>query len=316
LNRSLGIGIVCAALALGLGCSQKGASKPLIALAQANSQDPWRQVFDAQIKKTAAQHPEVDFEEQDAQDDPIKQSNQIDTFKVKGAKVLLVSAASEAVQKSVEAAFDAGIPVILLDRQIPGDKYTAWVGGDNVDIARQAAAYIAKRLNGKGVVLMIKGKAGAGPTIDRENGAKDEFKKYPGITVIDGYYCDYQREPARKYMETFLQTKKHIDAVYAHNDEMAIGARMAWDASGQKSPAPIFVSIDGCQKEEIDDILAGKLDATFQYPVPGAKGFELALDLLKGQKLPQKRYILPTQMVTKENAQAFLKANPDLYARP
>lgn len=289
-----------------------GEAKPLIAFAQANSQDPWRQVFDGSIKAEAAKHPEYAFEEQDATDNAELQSNQIDTFLLKNPKALLVSAATEAVQGSVEKAYDKGIPVILLDRQIPGEKYTAYIGGDNVEIGREAGEWIAKKLNGKGVVLMIEGKAGAGPTNDRKNGAMESFKKYPGIRVIDGDNCDYQRMKAFTYMQNFLQKGEHIDAVYAHNDEMAIGATVAFDAAGKKDRV-LFVGIDACQMEVIDWIKLGKLDATFQYPTPGAKGFEIATQILKGEKPKDKRIILPTRLVTKETADAFVKDNPNLY---
>lgn len=294
-----------------------GAAKPLVAFAQANSQDPWRQVFDAGIKAEAAKHPDLAFEEQDATDKAEVQSNQIDTFVLKSPKALLVSAATEAVQQSVEKAFDKGIPVILLDRSIPGDKFTAYIGGDNVDIGRQAGEWIGKKLNGKGTVLMIEGKAGAGPTNDRKNGAMESFKKYPGITVIDGDNCDFQREKARTYMESFIQKGQHIDAVYAHNDEMAIGARMAWDAHSASggSATPLFVGIDGCQMEVVDMIKAGKLDSTFQYPTPGAKGLEMAAQIIKGEMPKEKRIILPTRLVTKETADAYVADNPNLYAK-
>lgn len=321
---------IAASLLLGLAACNKGSEeasnnpstpsttgsapsgeKPLVLFAQANSQDPWRQVFDADTKAAAEKYStEMAFEEQDAEDDPTKQISVIETFLVKKPKVLLVSPVTEAVQSATDKAFDAGIPVILLDRSVPGDKYTAYVGGDNKEIGKAAGEFMAKKLNGKGIVLMIQGIAGAPPTKDRAAGFMEAIAKYPGITILAGDDCGYQRAKAQSYMETFLQKKQPFDAVYAHNDEMAIGAFMAMQAGNV--PKKVIVGIDGCQKEVVDMIKEGKLDATFTYPQPGPKAIELAADILKGKLPTEKKILLPTEMVTKENADAFLSAHPNL----
>lgn len=296
-----------------------GGARPLVAFAQANSADPWRQVFDAEMKAEAEKRAsEMTFEEQAAEDDANKQMNVIDTFLVKEPKVLLVSPVNESVKAATDKAFDQGVPVILLDRAVPGDKYTLWIGGDNRSIGRQAGEYIAKRLNGKGTVLMIKGIASATPTKERGSGAMEVFKKYPGITVVEGDDCGYQREKARKFMESFLQKGRHIDAVYAQNDEMAIGAYLAWEAAaktlyaaGEKTK-PIIVGVDACQVEIVDYIRAGKIDATFKYPNPGPRGIQEAANILRGQKPKVKHLVLETQIVTKDNADEYLAANPKL----
>ncbi|AIE85633.1 substrate-binding domain-containing protein [Fimbriimonas ginsengisoli] len=300
------------------GSTAKNSSgdKALVAFSQANSADPWRQVFDAATKAEAEKHPELTLQEQSAEDDANKQINQIDTLMLQHPKVLLVSPATEAVTTATDKAFDAGIPVVTLDRNVTDDKYTVYVGGDNKEIGRQAGEYIAKQLNGKGTVLMIQGIADATPTHDRRDGAMESFKKYPGITVISGDDCGYQRQKAQSYMETFLQGGKPFDAVYAHNDEMAIGAYNAWDqwnsGHGGKNKKPLFVGVDGCQKEVVDMIQAGKIDATFKYPVPGPKGVEVAADILKGNMPKDKKIVLPTEIVTKDTAAKYLAANPSL----
>lgn len=313
-----------AAALIVIGCSQpspeKGASaktstgaKPLVVFSQANSQDPWRKVFDAETKAAAAKHAaEFEFDMQDAGGDAAKQNNIVETFAVRNPKVLLISPTETSVQSSIETAFDSGTSVILLDRAIDSEKYTALIGGDNVEIGREAGEYVAEKLNGKGTVLMIQGIAQATPTKDRKSGFMEVMKKHPGIRVIEGDDCGYQRQKARAYMETFLQKGEKVACVYAHNDEMAIGARLAWDAANPTVAAPVFVGIDGCQQEVIDLIKAGKLDATFKYPTPGAAGIELAAKILKGEKPAEKKIILPTERVTKENADAYLAANPNL----
>lgn len=319
--------VALSTLVVGLGCSSGGTSegtagsgepgtpssgeKPLVAFAQANSQDPWRQVFDAETKDAAAKHTsEFSFELQDAQDDPSKQIGLIETFLVKKPKVLLVSPVTEAVQSAVEKATDAGVPVILLDRSVPGDKWAAYVGGDNVQIGREAGKFVAEKLGGKGVVLMIQGTVGAAPTRDRANGFLEAVKEHPGITVITGDDCGYQRVRARSFMENFLTSGKAFDAVYAHNDEMAIGAFLAMEAA--KAPKKLIVGIDACQREVIQMIADGKLDATFTYPQPGPAAIEIAAKIIKGEMPTEKQVLLPTEKITQENAAAFLDAHPNL----
>jgi len=299
--------------------AQTNADKPLVAFSQANSADPWRQVFDASTKAAADKlSTDMSFEEQSAEDDPNKQISQIETLMLKQPKVLLVSPSTEAVQGAIEKAFDAGTAVILLDRGIPGDKYTCLVGGDNVAIGREAGTFIAEQTKGaKATVLMIQGLGGATATTERKSGAMEVFAKNPNLTIVEGDDCKYQRQAAQSYMETYLQAHPAPDVVYAHNDEMAIGAYTAWESwskkqAGGKAKKPIFVGIDGCQQETVQMIKDGKLDATFSYPIPGPKGIEIAADILKGNKPTDKKIILPTEKVTKETADAYLTANPNL----
>lgn len=285
--------------------------KPLVFFSQANSQDPWRQVFDKDIKDAAQGHAsEFTFEEQEAQGKSDTQIGQIETAIVKKPKVLIVSPTEESIQAAVEKAKDAGEFVVLVDRKIPGDKWDAYVGGDNVDIGRQAGELLGKQLNGKGTILMIRGIADASATKERGTGFLDAMKKFPGITIVTGDDCGYNREKARTYMENFLQSKRKFDAVFAHNDEMAIGAYLAMDQA--KAPLVPIVGIDGCQKEVVDLIKQGKLTATFSYPSPGPKSIEVVADFLKGKKLDDKNVVLPTEMVTKDTADAYLTAHPNL----
>lgn len=286
-------------------------TKPLVVFAQANSQDPWRQVFDRDTKDAAAKHAsEFDFEMQEAGGDSVRQIGQIETFIVKKPKVLLVSPNDESVQGAVEKATDAGIAVILLDRAVPGDKWAAFVGGDNTEIGRQAAAFMAEKMGGKGTILMIRGIASATPTHERAGGFMEEMKKHPGITIIEGDDCGYERQKAQTYMERFLQSGRAFDAVYAHNDEMAIGALMAMEAA--RTPKKVIVGIDACQKEVVDLIKQGKIDATFKYPQPGPPAIEIAAEIVKGNAPKEKRMILPTEIVTIDNADDYLAANPNL----
>ena len=288
-----------------------GGSTPLVVFSQANSQDPWRQVFDAEAKAAAAEHAtEFTFEEQEAQDNANTQISQVDAFLLKKPAALLISPANVSLKDVCEKAYDQGIPVILLDRAIPSEKYTTFIAGDNVAIGREAARLIVQKLGGKGTVLEIYGLAGATPTDERHKGAQEIWAANPGMKVIVGDHCDYQRNKAQTFMQTFLQRGDKFDAVLAHNDEMAIGAWQAMNA--RNMGGKIIVGIDGCQTEVVNMIKDGKLTATFVYPHPARKGIEVAADLIKGNKNVEKKIVLPTQKVDKDNADQFLKDNPNL----
>ncbi|MFI5385000.1 MAG: substrate-binding domain-containing protein [Fimbriimonadales bacterium] len=285
--------------------------KPLVFFSQANSADPWRQVFDAETKAAAETHQgEFNFEEQQADDSAEKQIGQIETAMVKKPKVLLVSPATVALQQAIEEAHGKGAFVVLLDRSIPGDKWDCYVGGDNHAIGFAAGQYMGKKLNGNGIVLMIQGIADAPPTKDRAAGFMEAMAQFPNIKVIPGNNCDYNRQKAESYMENFLQSGKAFDAVYAHNDEMAIGAYMAMDQA--HTPKKVIVGIDGCQMEIVNMIKEGKVDATFSYPDPGPKGIEVAWNFINGQRPKAKKILLSTAQITKETADAYVAQHPNL----
>lgn len=312
--------LVAALAAVLAGCSgdktagtaeQAGPTKPLVVFSQANSQDPWRQVFDAEMRAAANERRnEFDFEAQEAQDNANTQISQVDAFLLKKPAALLISPTNVSLKGAIEKAYDQGIAVILLDRAIPSDKYTTFIAGDNVDIGRQAAKLVVEKLKGNGIVLEIYGLAGATPTDERHKGAQEIWDQNKGIKVIKGDNCDYQRNKAQTYMQTFLQRGDKFDAVFAHNDEMAIGAMQAMAA--RNITGKIIVGIDGCQKEVVDLIKAGKLTATFVYPVPAQKGIEVVSNWLKGNKNVEKKIVLPTERVDASNADQFLKDHPNL----
>jgi ribose transport system substrate-binding protein len=287
-----------------------GGAKPLVFFSQANSSDPWRQVFDAETKAEADKHSaQFAFEEQTASDDPNLQISQIESAMVKKPKVMLISPHSIALQSAVENAHKAGIFVILLDRSVPGTGFDVYVGGDNHAIGYQAGKYMGTKMAGKGIILMIQGIAANTATDDRANGFAEAMKAFPNIKVVKGDNCDFRRDKARSFMENFLQRKQPFDAVYAHNDEMAIGAYMAMQDA--HTPKKLLVGIDGCQTEVVNMIKEGKMDASFSYPDPGPKGIEVALDALSGQT-KAKKFTLQTQIITKETADAYAAAHPNL----
>ncbi len=199
----------------------------------------------------------------------------------------------------VRRAFEERIPVIVLDREIEGDTYTTFIGANNRDIGKEAGAYAAKLLNGKGDIVEIKGLPGSTPARDRSEGFREAIAAFPGIRILHDPVANWLREEAMAQMESALSANPHIDLVYAHNDPMAAGAFLAAKAKGRDAEMK-FIGIDGLPGLDGGEqmVKEGKLAATFVYPTGGTEAIELASKILAGEKVAH-RVTLPTRIITK-----------------
>jgi len=272
----------------------------IFGFSQCTFEDPWRINMNKQMEKAASDNPGVKLVIANGENRNDKQIADVENFMVMGVKVLVVSPRESApLTPAVEKAFDAKIPVILLDRKTGSDKYTMFIGASNLEIGKEAGKYMAEKLNGKGNIVEIEGILGATPTSERSSGFHQIIDTYPGIKVIYKQPGDYKRSPALHVMENALQAHDQIDAVYAHNDEMMIGAYLAAKSAGREK-GMVFVGIDG-QREAVDMIRQGLLNATFVYPNGSKEAIEYGLKILKGATVP-KQIQLPTTRVTKDEA--------------
>ncbi|ADV65916.1 ABC transporter substrate-binding protein [Deinococcus maricopensis] len=186
----------------------------------------------------------------------------------------------------------AGIPLFVIDRKVdeavakPGRDFVAFIGSDFYDEGRRAAEWLVKQTGGKAKIIELKGSTGSSPAIDREKGFGDYIKKYPGIKIIASQTGNFTRDEGRKVMETLIQAHPEATAVYAHNDEMALGAITALETAGRKPGKDItIVSIDG-QRSALDAIIAGKLGATVECnPRFGVKAFQTLKDYAAGKQI-------------------------------
>ncbi len=281
-----------------------------VGFAQANSKDPYRQVQNAALKEAAKTYPDITLDIQDASDNNETQINQVETFLNEKIDLLLISPNEAApLTPVVGKVFDAKIPVVLMERGINSEKYTAWLGGDNKDIGKQAGEFLIKASGGKGKIVEVMGRAGATPTNDRHQGFTDAIAKSPGLKVVDSYNCNYQREPAQTYMENVLQKHTDFNIIYAHNDEMALGAIKALKAAGKDPSKYIIIGIDGVQEEVVKAIQANEMSATFEYNWLGKEALDAAHKILTGSTV-ERKISLPTLLVTKENAADYLAHLP------
>ena len=226
---------------------------------------------------------------------------------------LLIISPNEAAPLTavVKKAFDAKIPVIVLDRKVEGDAYTTFIGGDNVAIGKAAGEHVAGLLPDGGNVAEIRGLAGATPAAERAKGFREGIASVPGIKITAQASGDWLREKGQQQAEALLQANDDIDVIYAHNDPMAEGAYLAAKAAGREKEIK-FIGIDALPIPSggIKAVEEGRLSATFTYPTNGKEAIDAAKTLLIDCGTVEKEQILETQTITKKNAaEVYAKAN-------
>jgi len=277
-------------------------TKWTIGMSQCNLGEPWRVQMNADLKKAAEEHPEINMIFKDAQNDTLKQCAQIDEFVSAGIDLLIVSPKeTQPLTRPVADAFKKGIPVIVLDRRVVGDQYTCFIGADNKIIGTAAGKWIAEKLGGSGNVVELKGLMTTTPAQERHSGFRDGIKD-SAIKVIFEADMKWLEPDARKEMESALSRFDKIDLVYAHNDPGAHGAFLAARASGRENEMQ-FVGIDGLPHEGMAYVKQGLLSASFEYPNGGREAVEAALTLLNGGTV-KKEIVLKSRVFTPENVDA------------
>jgi len=270
-----------------------------IGMSQCNLGEPWRQQMNADVRDAAARHENLKVVFKDAQNDTLKQRAHLEEYVSAGVNLIIVSPKEAApLTEPIGRAIDAGIPVIVLDRRILGDKYTCFIGADNKLIGREAGKWIARKLGGKGKVVELKGLMTSTPGQDRHSGFREGIAGSE-IEIIFEADMKWLEPDARKEMESALARFDKIDLVYAHNDPGAHGAYLAAEATG-RADTIMFVGIDALPHEGVMYVKQGVLDATFQYPTGGREAIDVALKVLAGEQVP-KEITLGSRLFTKEN---------------
>jgi ribose transport system substrate-binding protein len=287
----------------GAKCGGPG-GKYTIGMSQANVAEPYRQRMDDDIRAAAAAVPQFTVNFADAAQDNSTQVEQVDTFLTQRIDLLIISP-NEATPLTapVKRAYDQGIPVLLLDRKVDGDAYTSFIGADNVDIGRQAGQFFAtKLLPAGGKIAVLKGLAGSTPAKERSDGfnAGIQGSQVQIVATGDG---DWLRDKGQQQADAILKAHPDIQAIYAQNDPMAEGARIAAQNAGR--PDLPITGIDGLPIDSggIKAVSAGRLSATFVYPTGGKEAVDAAKRLLIDCQQVARAQTLPTQLVTKDNAE-------------
>ncbi len=281
------------------GSALEGVTRWTIGMSQCNLGEPWRVQMNQDIRIAVAEHPELRVIFKDAQNDSLKQRVHIEEFTSAGVDLIIVSPKEAAPLTSpVAAAFDRGIPVIVLDRRVLGDRYTCFIGADNRKIGRAAGRWIARRLGGRGKVVELKGLMTSTPGQDRHSGFREGIQG-SDIEILFEADMKWLEPEARKEMESALARFASIDLVYAHNDPGAHGAYLAARAAGREENI-IFVGIDALPHEGQIYVQQGILEASFEYPTGGGEAIRNALDILNGNPVARE-ITLPSRVFTSNN---------------
>lgn len=234
----------------------------------------------------------------DANDNVSKQISDVEDLIQQKVDVIIINPTdSDAVVTAVEAANEANIPVVTIDRSANGGDVTSYIASDNVKGGVMAAEYIVEALGGKGKVVEIQGIPGASPTRDRGNGFHSIVDNEEGIEVVASQPADYDRAKGLETMENILQAHPEIDAVFAHNDEMALGALEAIEAS-QRSI--ILVGFDATD-DGLKAIEEGRMAATIAEKAGemGKLGVRTSIKIAKGEKVDAE-IPLEVELITKD----------------
>jgi simple sugar transport system substrate-binding protein len=273
------------------------AKKLVVGFSQIGAESAWRTANTDSIKSEAAKRG-IDLRFADAQQ---KQENQIKalrSFVAQGVDVIafspVVETGWEPVLKEIKA---AGIPVVLTDRAVDvtdDSLFVTFIGSDFVEEGRRAGKWLAKAADGKAVIAELQGTPGSAPALDRKKGFEEAIKDFSEMKIVKSQSGDFTRAKGKEVMEAFLKSPegKQINVLFAHNDDMALGAIQAMEEAGLKPGTDIkVVSIDGV-KGAFEAMVAGKLNCTVECnPLIGSQLFD-AVDAIKaGKPLPKRTVV-------------------------
>ena len=291
------------ALILSTGCNKSadttdasGKKKLTVGFSQIGAESAWR-TANTQSVKDEAQKRGIDLKFSDAQQKQENQIKAIRAFIAQKVDVILlapvVSAGFEPVLKEAKA---AKIPVILTDRTVTVSDpslYETFIGSDFIEEGKRVGEWLAKHTDGKANIAEIQGTTGSAPAIDRKKGFEEAISSHPDMKIIMSQTGEFTRAKGKEVMQAFIKSAQgngtKIDAVFAHNDDMALGAIQALEEAGMKpGTAPLVVSIDGV-KGAFEAIVAGKLDATCECnPLIGPLVYDTAAKIAAGEEVPKK----------------------------
>ena len=301
MKRKLHLIIYVAIIVLLTGCAQQP-RKYVIGVSQC-SEDIWRDKLNDELKMGEYLNDSLIVKLASSNDDNVLQNKQINQFVDEGVDLLIVSPNQlSAISKSVERAYDKGIPVILYDRKTNSDKYTAFIGCDNYTIGKSMGTFIAQQLQGKGRIVEISGLEGSSPALERHRGFMDAIKPYPGLQVVASEGGNWKEEGGIQAMKRILKQTQDFDYVFAHNDRLAWGAYVAARQMRVKRNYK-YTGVDGMATEGggLELVRDGIFEASYLYPTKGDEVIALAMKILKHQPYERDNY-LSTSIITQANA--------------
>lgn len=263
-----------------------------VGFAQTESNNPWR-IAQTESMKAEAAKLGYQFVYTDAAGSAAKQVADVNSMIAQGVDLIFLAPREEKpLIPAVMAAKKAGIPVILLDRSVDpklavaGKDYVTFIGSDFVEEGKRVAEWLVKNANGKTKIIELEGTTGSSPANDRKKGFDEAIKAAGGFEIVASQSGDFARDKGRQVAEALLQAHPDANVIYAHNDEMALGAIAALEAAGKKPGTDVLVlSIDG-GKEAVQAIADGKIGAVVECnPRFGPIAYETLKRYAGGEKI-------------------------------
>ena len=278
----------------------------VIGFSQANFKEPYREHVNHELERLIKQYPKFKLTIADGQASVNTQVSQVENFVTKQVDLLMISPFESApLTPAVASVLKKGIPVIELDRKTNGDDYTAFVGGDNRQIAKEAGQYAAKTLLPEGgEAAILEGLPSSSPAIERLEGFKEGIAENSKIKLVAVQPVDWQEDKAVTVFGAMLQAHPDIKLVYTSNDLAAAGAYIAAKQAGKADQVKI-IGTDGLPGPSggIRSVADGQWAATFTYPTGAAQALELAKKILIDCATEVPRNVtVPTQMIDRANA--------------
>ncbi len=278
----------------------------VVGFSQIGAESAWRTAETASIRSTAKERG-IRLRFSDAQQKQENQIRALRSFIAQGVDAILLAPVVETGWEPVlREARAAGIPVVLVDRGVAlrdDSLYATLIASDFVEEGRMAARWLAKALDGRGRIVELQGTTGSAPANDRHRGFVEILREHPEMKIIKSQSGDFTRAGGKQVMEAFIKAEgDRIDAVYAHNDDMALGAIQALKAAGMKPGTDVLiVSIDAVH-DAFEAMIEGTLNATVECnPLLGPAAFDAIRDILAGKPVP-KKIVVKDRLFTRAEA--------------
>lgn len=314
LSSAIGAGLLLASTGLAWADPPKLEKKATykVGFAQTESNNPWR-LAQTQSMQDEAKKLGIQLVYTDAAGSAAKQVADVRSMIAQKVDLIFLAPREEKpLAPVIKEAAKAGIPVILLDRNVDqslakaGTDYVTFIGSDFIEEGKRVGDWLVKNSGGKATIIELEGTTGSSPANDRKKGFDDVVAKNPGMKIAASQTGDFARDKGRQVAQTLLQANPSTNVIYAHNDEMAIGAIAALEAAGKKPGKDVMVlSIDG-GREAVGLVVDGKINYVVECnPKFGPKAFSTMMDYAAGKLIPPK-LINPDREFTPQNAKDLL----------
>lgn len=275
------------------------------------SYDDWRLKLNTELERQALLYPDIELEIKSAYDDPEQQKRDIKEFINEGVDVIITSPKDSANLNNVlHEARQAGIKVLVFDRQPSRQEYDIFIGADNPMLGSAAAEFLIENRQGKANILELWGDIATSPAIGRHEGFLKILADNPQSHCVAEGYGNWDETQAEAATDSLLPLYPEINAIFAHNDRMAMGARKATRKAGREDI--LIAGIDAVPTLGMKAVADGDIDATFIYPTAGKELIDLGVKAARGERLEDELIISTAQPVVRNNAPILLEINQSI----